>query len=105
MFVRTTGRARDEIGKPAWPGNVKRGTRNLVRVSRNKRDANKWIGFSEDANALRTTRSTLDHDFARTVITSRNMRRLSRKKLTLLPSAWFHCTGTSRIRKPARCAK
>ena len=34
------------------------------------------------------------------MITSRTMRRLSRKKLTLLPSAWFHRTGTSRIRKP-----
>src|SRR6185503_11010043 len=46
------------------------------------------------ANALRTTHSTLDQELARSAITSRNMRRLSRKKLTLLPSAWFQHTGT-----------
>ena len=38
-------------------------------------------------------------------ITSRNIRRLSRKKLTLLPSAWFQRTGISRIRNPACCAR
>src|SRR5436190_22578084 len=90
---------------------------------------NTWIGFSEDeadgrrrmiiavtargkpdaasalTRALRRTRSNLDHELARSVITSPNMRRLSRKKLTLLPSAWFQRTGTSRIRKPARPAR
>src|SRR5262245_7471476 len=47
----------------------------------------------------------LNYDLALNVITSRNMRRLSRKKLTLLPSAWFQRTGISRIRRPARCAR
>ena len=42
---------------------------------------------------------------ALSAITSRNIRKLSRKKLTLLPSAWFQRTGISRIRNPACCAR
>ena len=93
----------------------------------------RWIGFSEDdvhcrkpiisfraarrksGDKGRINQRVEDNAFhlrkagryarARSAITSRNMRRLSRKKLTLLPSAWFQRTGTSRIRKPARCAR
>src|SRR6266850_620 len=92
---------------------TKSGTSNLDVCARKKRVATRWIGFSEDdvhrrrpiisflaarrksggkaalTNALRTTRSTRHHELARSMITSRNIRRLSRKKLTLLPSAWF----------------
>src|SRR4029077_4185522 len=108
---------------------TKNGKSKLDLHARKKRTLKRWIGFSEDdvdcrrpiisflaarrksggkatlTNALRTTRSTRHHELARSMITSRNMRRLSRKKLTLLPSAWFQRTGTSRIRRPARCAR
>ena len=108
-FVRTTERPRDEIGRTAWE--LKSGTNNLDVRARKKRDAkevdrllrrrclslkaNNFFPCSASkikrqgriSNALRTTRSTLDQELARSAITSRNMRRLSRKKLTLLPSA------------------
>jgi hypothetical protein len=125
-FVRTTGRPRDEIRRTAWE--LKSGINNLDVPATKKRNAKvdrllrrrchrrrpiiiasaprrKPGGEAALANALRTTRSTLDQELARSAITSRIMRRLSRKKLTLLPSAWFQRTGISRIRKPARCAR
>ena len=46
MFARTTGRPRDEIGRTAWE--LKSGTSNLDVHAGKKRDAKRWIGFSED---------------------------------------------------------
>src|ERR1043166_2024850 len=61
--------------------------------------------FGRRGRLLAPETRCLCYEFARRAITSRNIRTLSRKKLTLLPSAWFQQTGTSRIRKPARCAR
>jgi hypothetical protein len=47
MFVRTTGRPQDEIGRTAWK--PKSGTSNLDVVAGKKREQQeRWIGFSED---------------------------------------------------------
>src|SRR5262249_37366295 len=79
MFVRTNGIPRDEIGTTACAMKRKHAARSFLVEPLNQLS---WR--SGDYVSVQRFKASKD---LLTVITSRNMRRLSRKKLTLLPSA------------------
>src|SRR5438067_10228160 len=88
---------------------ARRGTSNLSSATTRKSSGScSRVSVRRVARGFQTSQRCVSQTerYARALsaITSRNIRRLSRKKLTLLPSAWFQRTGISRIRSPACCA-